>query len=300
MAEQHRSGIPRLIGIMGPTASGKTELAESIAHELDAQLINADAFQIYQGMDIGTAKPSNKSSYRLLDIRKPSESFGVGEYVLLAQAVLRDCWERGRNVVLVGGTGLYVRALFEEYTDMAPAPDPELRRKLDERTLEDLVSELRRVAPDESSRVDLKNRVRVQRTIERLSHWKPSVPVNLPPFEKTKLAVVREPSDTSDRITRRVVEMVHNGWVQEVRDLRDNGYTLSDPGMRALGYRAIWEHLAGEIEIEEAVATTIADTRRYAKRQRTWLRSEPKLVTFEGVDALNQASNYVLFDSCRK
>src|SRR5471030_1762482 len=109
---------------MGPTASGKTEVAEALADQLCAQLVNADAFQIYQGMDVGTAKPLRKADYRLVDIRNPSEGFGVGEFVTLAQEVLSECWEAGKNVVVVGGTGLYMRALFEEYAEMAQAPDP--------------------------------------------------------------------------------------------------------------------------------------------------------------------------------
>ncbi len=103
---------------MGPTASGKTSLAEALADKFDACLINGDAFQVYRGMDIGTAKPVNKDRYHLIDIKDPSEDFGVGEYVALAQSVLAEMWESQRNVIVVGGSGLYVRALFEEYSGM--------------------------------------------------------------------------------------------------------------------------------------------------------------------------------------
>jgi tRNA dimethylallyltransferase len=280
---------------MGPTASGKTEVAEAIATNMEAQLVNADAFQIYRGMDIGTAKPIHKSAYRMIDIRNPSEGFGVGEYVQLVQGILLNCWEQGRSVVVVGGTGLYVRALFEEYSQMAPAPDPELRKALDKKSLEELIAELVTIDKDAAQRIDLKNRVRVQRFLERLHGSKPSVPVDLPPFQKLKLAVLRDPSETSDRITRRVDAMVQNGWVQEVKELADSGYSPADPGLRALGYKAIWEHLDGQIGLDEAVATTIAETKKYAKRQRTWLRSEPNLVLLESDNAITEASNNVMF-----
>jgi tRNA dimethylallyltransferase len=281
---------PVLVAIMGPTASGKTELAEALAERLSAQLVNADAFQIYRGMDIGTAKPLRKSEYRLLDIRNPSEGFGVGEYVALANGMLRECWELGKSVVVVGGTGLYIRALIEEYDDMAQAPDPELRTRLNQKSLEELLKELKCVDESIANRIDLHNRVRVQRALERIYSPKPSEPVRLPPFEKHKFAVVRESGETSDRITRRVEDMVQNGWIGEVQQLAAAGYTESDPGLRALGYRAIWRHLNGEVELKEALATTIAETRQYAKRQRTWLRSEPNLVVLESGDALAHAS----------
>jgi len=281
---------PALVAVMGPTASGKTELAEALAELLNAQLVNADAFQIYRGMDIGTAKPASKERYQLLDIRNPSESFGVGEYVSLAQDVLQACWQDQKSVVVVGGTGLYIRALIEEYDAMAQAPDPELRSRLDKKSLEELVDELKELDSELAMRADLRNRVRVQRAIERIRSPKPSVPVRLPPFDKYKFAVIRESDETASRISRRANDMVQKGWVREVQQLKADGYSKSDPGLRALGYRAIWQHLDGEMELEEALATTIAETRQYSKRQRTWLRSEPNLVVLNGMDALSHAT----------
>ena len=120
-----------LIAVMGPTASGKTGLAEALADELDATLINADAFQIYRGMDIGTAKPKAKSRYALLDIKNPNEGYGVGEWAQSAQAIVQDAWIAAKSVIVVGGTGLYIRALFEEYDGLHPAPDPVLRSELE-------------------------------------------------------------------------------------------------------------------------------------------------------------------------
>lgn len=275
---------------MGPTASGKTEVAEALADIADAQLINADAFQIYRGMDIGTAKPERVSDYKLLNIRNPSEGFGVGEYVALARQELTECWEAERSAVVVGGTGLYMRALFEEYADMSDAPDPELRSKLDQQTLEDLVTELVSLDKTIAMRVDLQNRVRVQRAIERIYSPKPSLPVRLPPFQKCKYAVMRDSEETNERISLRVEKMMQRGWLNEVQRLLDAGYSAADPGFRALGYQALWRHLTGEIELKEAMATTIAETRRYAKRQRTWLRTEPNLVVLDSGHALAHAT----------
>ncbi len=279
---------------MGPTASGKTSLAEALADKFDACLINGDAFQVYRGMDIGTAKPVNKDRYHLIDIKDPSEDFGVGEYVALAQSVLAEMWESQRNVIVVGGSGLYVRALFEEYSGMSAAPDPNLRTELNQRSLESLLSELERSDSDAFARIDHRNRVRVQRAVERLHCPRPSVTVELPPYSKLKLAVIPDTFETSDRITRRVHEMMQNGWIDEVQRLIEAGFSPNDPGMRALGYKPIWQYLNGEMELSEVEATTIADTRKYAKRQRTWLRSEPNLVVLDANDALLGASKFVM------
>lgn len=262
---------------MGPTASGKTGLAETLAQHLGARLINADAFQVYRGLDIGTAKPSDKNAYDLLDIKDPNEPFGVGEWTRMAQSILEEIYHRGQHALVVGGTGLYVRALFEEYASMADEPDPELRARLNLADIEDLRLQLRRDHPEIADRTDMANPVRVRRAIERLQ-TAPMNPIRLPPFKKLKLGVDPPMEVLHARIERRTSEMVHNGWIQEIERLSREGFRRDDPGFRAIGYQALWDHLERKISLDEAIATTIAETRRYAKRQRTWLRSEPGLV----------------------
>jgi tRNA dimethylallyltransferase len=282
---------PLLIAIMGPTASGKTPLAEALARELQAELINADAFQVYRGMDIGTAKPARKHLYKLLDLKDPPEPFGLGEWVSMAQAELDACYGLGRNVLVVGGTGLYIRALFEEYAALADAPDSELRARLNATDIDELRRTLRKDHPEIAAQTDLANPVRVRRAIERLQVPR-SEPIVLPPFKKMKLAVNPSAPDLESRIGRRIAEMVHNGWVQETEELRQRGFRRDDPGLRAIGYRTLWDHLERKISLEEAIATVIADTRRYAKRQRTWLRTEPNLVELSATtenDAIRKA-----------
>ncbi|MBI1756495.1 MAG: tRNA (adenosine(37)-N6)-dimethylallyltransferase MiaA, partial [Fimbriimonas ginsengisoli] len=272
---------PLLVAVMGVTASGKTALAEALALHLDAQLISADAFQVYRGMDIGTAKPPNKADYRLLDLREPDEAFGVGEWVRLAQAELEELYARGRNAIVVGGTGYYVRALLEEYADLRPPPDPELRRELDERLaahgLPTLARELERIAPEVAARTDLKNPARVRRALERELSPHDVVAIRLPPFRRIKLGIECPTKWVEEQIAARVEQMVHNGWAGEVARLLDQGYRPEHPGFRAIGYRAMARFVEGEMESGEAAASVIVDTRNYAKRQRTWLRREPGL-----------------------
>jgi tRNA dimethylallyltransferase len=272
---------PFLIAVMGTTASGKTALAEGLAERIGGQLVNSDAFQIYRGMDIGTAKTSEPERYRLIDLLEPSEAFGVGEWVRLAHQVLEEMWAQRRHVVLVGGTGLYIRALFEGYDEMRPSPDPQLRTALMDREsregLAPLVEELRRIAPESAARTDLRNPVRVRRALERALSPADPIVYRIPSFRKRKFALELPHETIRSRIARRTDEMVQNGWAQEVRRLRDRGYGPCDPGFRAHGYRAMYRHIQGEIALEEVVASTVSETVRYAKRQRTWLRSEPDL-----------------------
>lgn len=282
-----------LIAVMGPTASGKTALAEGLAETLDAQLVNADAFQSYQGLDIGTAKPTNKDRYSLLDIKTPDETYGVGEFVSRAARVLNETYLAGRNAVVVGGTGLYIRALFEEYADMGVAPNPELREALNSRLehegLVPLATELTTRWPEVAVKTDLRNPVRVIRAIERCSTEHRMLQIKLPAYRKLKLGLSPSIEQLAPAIEHRAQLMVQNGWVQEVENLMDAGYSSDAPGLRAIGYRHLWDYLEGRVEFGQAIAKTIADTKRYAKRQRTWLRTEPNLFVVWGNEPLNSA-----------
>jgi tRNA dimethylallyltransferase len=271
---------------MGPTCSGKTEVAEALAIALNAQLINADAFQIYRGMDIGTAKPRARHLYRLLDLKAPSEGFGVGEYVVLARAELSRLYMEGRSAVVVGGTGLYIRALFEQYEDLAASPDPALRAELMERERQEglaaLVEELRQRAPKVADGTDLLNPVRIRRALERLDGSAGRVTSELPPFAQTKFVLQRDKFELNSLIEIRMHAMVQNGWLEEVEGLKRAGYRPGNPGFRALGYTALWQHLAGTVALKDALESAVMDTRRYAKRQRSWLRSEPNALSITG------------------
>lgn len=283
---------------MGPTASGKTDLAEALADRLDAVLVNADAFQAYRGMDVGTAKPAARERYRLLDVKRPDEAYGVGEFCLRASAELGDAHAQGRSAVVVGGTGQYVRALFEEYRDLMPDPDPALRAHYEARRreegLEHLAAELARRDPNLAARTELRNPVRVTRALERLDDARGPLEFRVPYAKRAKFAIAVAKEEIEARIARRAGAMMHNGWVEEVKGLRDEGYGPGSPGFRAIGYRTISELLDEDLATEEAERAIVRETIAYAKRQRTWLRSEPGLCTVspdwpEGLEGVLEA-----------
>ncbi len=271
-----------MIGILGPTASGKSFVAESLAAELSAQLINADAFQVYLGFDIGTSKPKESGRYLGIDLLNPDEQFGVGQWIRFVLPHLESCFNNRQNAIIVGGTGLYVRALFEEFSDMSCEPDPALRAELQaqlaDKGLTSLTDELIKLDP--STTVDLANPVRVTRALERLRSTN-EFQFALPPYRKLKFALLPTVAATDRSIGLRLRAMMDEGFVEEVRRLIEQGVPKEAPAFRAIGYRTILRLLEGEIVGEEALSSIETETRRYAKRQRTWIRSEPNVNILE-------------------
>lgn len=278
---------PTLIAVMGPTGSGKSDLAERIASLLDAQLINADAFQVYRGFDIGTNKPGHRDRYRLLDIKDPDEDFGVGEWVARALDVLAELWEAGRSAVVVGGTGLYVRALFEEWKGLAPPPDPALRAEVRSWAREGigaLAARLIAIDPIRAQAIDLSNPARVIRALERALQPQPPAAFSLPPFRRVKWGLQPDVDALNARIDARTTDLLERGWLEEVERLSCQGVDEKCPAMRAIGYRTLLRVSMGAMRLEEALDMIRRETRQYAKRQRTWLRSEPHLQWFTVID----------------
>lgn len=265
---------------MGPTASGKTALAEAVADRYGAQLINADAFQSYRLLDIGTAKPDDRLRYALLDFLDPREPYGLGAFIVGALPYLEQAAGRSRPVVVVGGTGLYIRGLFEEYADALSRPDPEIRAKLEQEQVDlgsDALKErLMNLDPELARRVDVANPLRVRRALEKLASA-PSHRFALPPFRKIKVGLQPTKEVLSARIEERTEKMLAEGWISEVKRLLESGIPLDAPGMRAIGYREIASRLIEGTPLEGINEELSAKTRQYAKRQATWMRSEPGL-----------------------
>lgn len=270
---------PKIIAVMGPTCSGKSEFAESLADRLEAQLVNADAFQVYKYFDIGTNKPDDRDRYEMLDICEPDEQFSVGEFAQRVIPILERCFSRGQSVVLTGGTGLYIRAVMDEYADLMPAPDEELRASIAEIEAEFGLGALREriEALDPQRKVDWENPVRVRRALERLLDTRPAIRICIPPFEKHKFGMDLETETLNSRIDERTPLLFEKGWRAEVEELMRKGIPADAPPMRAIGYFEITQLISGTITYEECVLQINRLTKQYAKRQRSWLRSESDL-----------------------
>jgi tRNA dimethylallyltransferase len=288
---------------MGPTASGKTEVAIELCRRFPLAVISVDSALVYRGMDIGTAKPDQatlrKTPHRLIDIRDPEDSYSAGDFVRDAMEEMKAIFESGRTPLLVGGTMMYFRSLTAGMAEMPPA-DAEVRAAIDaeaeERGWPALHEELRRLDPVAAQRINPNDSQRIQRALEvyrlsgrALSAWQESTTVGTAAaairFEKLALQV--EPrSLLHERIALRLERMLDTGFVDEVRRLmRRPGLHRESPAMRAVGYRQFWAHLAGECSFDEARSRALAATRQLAKRQITWLRSENGLKPFDALDS---------------
>ncbi|MEW5882972.1 MAG: tRNA (adenosine(37)-N6)-dimethylallyltransferase MiaA [Armatimonadota bacterium] len=282
---------PVAIAVLGPTASGKTALAEALADRLECRIVNADLFQMYRGLDIGTAKPARRELYDLLDVLEPVEAFTAGRFVHLAAERCAAAYEQCRHVVVCGGTGLYVRALFEGYS-LTPPPSSDERRRLRERLHE---VGIERFAQESGvdleclSQSDRRNPVRVLRAAERLAveRCRAGSPTRDAPrwhSRRLKFALLPTREWLLPRIQRRIEEMLASGWEAEVRSLLEAGIPETAPAFRAIGYREVAALFRGELTQEDAVRSIETQTWQYAKRQMTWLRREPNRIELTPVE----------------
>lgn len=288
--------------LMGPTASGKTDVAIRLCKRFPFDIISVDSALVYRGMEIGTAKPDaetlRRAPHRLVNIREPEESYSAGDFVRDAIAEIESILAAGRIPLLVGGTMLYFRALTEGIAEL-PAADPEIRAKIDANAdkigWEALHQQLLDVDPEAAARIKPGDRQRIQRALEvflstgtTLSEWqKRSGRGRMIDVEFCKLALL--PATRSllhERIETRLKTMFNNGLLEEVKALYDRpGLTSEHPSMRAVGYRQVWEYLDGRVSVEEARDKALFATRQLAKRQITWLRSESGVQVFDPLES---------------
>lgn len=266
------------IAVMGPTAVGKTEVAEQLALRFGTRVLNADAFQIYRRLEIGTAKPKNKNLYDLIDIREPWQSFSVGAFVRLAKPLCIERTKRREACVVCGGTGLYVRALFEDYQGMTPS-SAQVRGELKARLILEGPKGLLKAEGQEVDDETAKNPLRLLRVLEKRRFKKSAQiePGHVWPARKLKVGLFLERPILLERLEKRLYAMVQNGWLDEVNALLASGATPDWPAFRAIGYREMISCARGEMSLEETIDTILRRTRQYSKRQMTWLRKEPNL-----------------------
>ena len=282
---------PRILLIVGPTGVGKTELALALAERFDAEIVSADSMQVYRYMDIGTAKPTpaqqRRRPHHLLDVVDPDESFHAALFRERAMEAMEEVRGRGRNVLVAGGTGLYVKALTRGLF-AGPARDAALRADLEEAIaehgLESLFERLRRVDPAAADRIHCRDRTRIVRAMEvfhgtgkPLSQWQRAHGFGERPFDALGVGLERSRGELYERIDRRCRRMMADGLLDEVRNLLDRGYAPTLRSMQSVGYRQAVQCLTGHLSESEALSSMQQATRRLAKRQLTWFRGDPSL-----------------------
>lgn len=280
-----------LICVVGPTASGKTALAVQIARWVDGEIVGCDASQIYRGLDIGTGKvtPADLAGvpHHLVDLVEPDAPFDAAAYARAADAVLADLAARGKRAVLCGGTGLYLRALVDGLCS-APPVDPAVRDDLRARLAAgegpSIHAELSIVDPEAGARIGPSDAPRLERALgvyrttgRTLTDWQRSQPPGPARYATTMLGLDRPRDQLDARIARRVDTMFAAGLVDEVRALVAAGHGPHLRSLQAIGYRLVAAALEGELGLDDARARMVIATRRYARRQMTWFRADPRV-----------------------
>lgn len=285
----------RLVIVQGPTASGKSALALELAERIGGEIVNADSMQVYRGMDIGTAKPSQEERRRvphhLYDIVDPKVNFTAADFREHASRAIADIERRGKRVILVGGTGLYIRILTQGLV-ASPGGDDNIRRELEDQAhgegLESLHRRLAAVDPVAAARLHPNDGVRIVRALEvflltgrPLSVFQEAHRFADEPYRCLKLGITVERELLYRRVEERVDRMIAEGLVEEVRGLLSAGYPATLKAMGSIGYREICAYLAGEFSLDEAVRLIKQNTRQYAKRQMTWFRRDSEIIWVE-------------------
>jgi tRNA dimethylallyltransferase len=269
-----------LIAILGPTAVGKSALALKLAQEFRGEIVSADSRQVYRGMDIGTAKPTAAEQqvvpHHLIDLVHPNEPFTLAEYQPLAYAAIAHIHARGNVPLLVGGTGLYVRAVLEGLSIPRVAPNPEQRAELEREDALVLYARLQQRDPLAASKIDPRNKRRVIRALEVCAAaGRPISELqkhNAPNYRVLRIGLTMPRDKIYERINARVDQMIAAGLIEEVRALLVRGYAADLPAMSGLGYRQIAAYLTGKCMREEAIALLKRDTRRFVHHQYSWFR----------------------------
>lgn len=284
---------PRVIAVVGPTAAGKSDLGVFLAHRLGGEVINADSMQLYRGMDIGTAKltPGERDGvpHHLLDIWDVTVTASVAEYQRLARARIDALLAEGRWPILVGGSGLYVRGAVDNLE--FPGTDPDVRARLEEElTLRGsgaLHARLAAADPEAAHAILPSNGRRIVRALEVIEITGRPFTANLPGhdsvYDTVQIGVDVARPELDERITRRVDRMWDAGLVDEVRSLTAQGLREGRTASRALGYQQVLAALAGQCTMDEARAETVRATKRFARRQDSWFRRDPRVHWLKGV-----------------
>ncbi len=287
--------LTKIIIVCGPTASGKSDLAIQLAKQLDAEIVNADSMQIYRGMDIGTAKTAPHQqqgiSHHLIDIVDPDQLFSAADFIDAADKAIRKIIARGKRVIVVGGTGLYIRALLHGLVD-SPSGTVEIRAQLQQEAdtlgYKAMWDKLKEIDPEMAAQIHPNNMVRIVRALEvyrmtgiPLSCYQHQHGFNQQRYHALRIGIRTDRQQLYDRIEVRVDKMLADGLLDEVKNLLAGGYSPDLKSMRSIGYKEAVGFLSGQYSLEEAIRLIKRNTRHYAKRQMTWFNADNEIIWLE-------------------
>ena len=279
----------KLVVLAGATATGKSSLSVELAQAIDAEIINADSMQVYRGMDIGTAKISIEERqgipHHMLDVLDFNQDSTVAWYQSSAREVIDEIHSRGKSVVMVGGTGLYIKAVIDElnFPDTDPMVRHTLNKEAEDLGIDAMFARLEKLDPAAAIAIDRANLRRIIRALEVIEITGKPFTANLPREESIRypdarqFGLVMDRKLLSERIDQRVNTMFENGFVEEVQKLMSSGLLEGRTAQRALGYSQIVSHLQGETSLDAAVEETKRATRQYARRQETWFSRDARI-----------------------
>ena len=269
--------------IAGATGVGKTDLSIRLAKKIDAEIISADASQIYKELDIGTAKITDEEmqgvKHYMIDVASPGEDYSVGDFERDVNNILNEnSCKNGKNIIIAGGTGLYIRSITDGFAKL-PSKDEKIRKELESKSLDELQETLKKLDEKSYEEIDLSNKLRLVRAIEvclltggKFSELR-TRNVKNNDYDFLKIFLTRNRDELYDRINRRVEIMIAKGLVEEAKKVY-NEYTEELHKISSIGYKELFMHFDGKITLDEAVEEIKKESRRYAKRQMTWFRKE--------------------------
>lgn len=296
-----------VIAILGPTAVGKTLISIPLAERFDGEIVSIDSRLIYRGMDIGTAKPTlqerERVTHHLIDVTDPDDTWNLAKYSDAALNVIHDIHGRGKVPFLVGGTGQYLRAILEGWTPPPSAESPALREKLEAIAADEghtvLHRQLQEVDPASAERIDPRNVRRVIRALEIFhTTGKPASlqrEKNPPPFEILRIGLTLPRAELYQRIDQRIDLMIEVGWVEEVQELIDSGYSPDLPSLSAIGYAQLAAYIYGEIDLSSAIVEIRRLSRQFVRRQGNWFKAEdPEIQWFDAASGVEEQISAVI------
>ena len=280
---------PKVIFVVGPTASGKTGLAIKLARRFNGEIVSADSMQIYKGISIASAAPTEEEKqlavHHLVEFLEPEIKFSVADYVVLARKVIEDIISRGKLPIIVGGTGLYIDALIEgiEFTDEKTSSDvrENIEKEYDDIGGVEMLRKLSEIDALTAKKLSPNDKKRIVRAFEvyytsgiTITEQNKRSKINGKPYDETVIGIsCYDREKLYERINKRVDLMVQSGIVEEAKSMRDKGYTSA----QAIGHKEFYDYLDGKVSLEEAIEKLKRETRRYAKRQLTWFRKNENI-----------------------